>query len=106
MDQCTAHRGVGGDQPVDASTVNPIEDFIYHQEAIVLDESIPVIFLQGIFFDHQLWNYQMDRISDRKVIAMHLNTFIVEGDHVSPLEVPEEVNNFVIKVTNLKTKNT
>ena len=35
-------------------------------------------------------------------VSIHLETEIVEGGHISPLEVPEEVYQFVLKVLNMR----
>jgi len=32
----------------------------------------PVIFLHGVYFDHNLWEYQMNNITDRTVIAIDM----------------------------------
>lgn len=34
--------------------------------------TIPVIFLHGVYYDHNLWNYHMSRINDRTVIAIDM----------------------------------
>jgi len=37
-----------------------------------VEKTIPVIFLHGVYFDHTLWNYQIERISDRTIIAIDM----------------------------------
>ncbi len=34
--------------------------------------TIPVIFLHGVYYDHNLWQYQINRITDRAVIALDM----------------------------------
>ncbi len=33
---------------------------------------IPVLFLHGVYFDHRLWEYQIEQIHDRTVIALDM----------------------------------
>lgn len=34
--------------------------------------SIPIIFLHGVYYDHNLWNYYVSRITDRTVITIDM----------------------------------
>lgn len=34
--------------------------------------TIPIIFLHGVYYDHNLWNYQISRISDHTTIAIDM----------------------------------
>jgi pimeloyl-ACP methyl ester carboxylesterase len=35
-------------------------------------QNTPIIFLHGVFFDHHLWDYQIDTITDRPVYAIDM----------------------------------
>ena len=37
-----------------------------------IEGSVPIIFLHGVYFDHNLWNYQVERITDRSVITIDM----------------------------------
>jgi pimeloyl-ACP methyl ester carboxylesterase len=37
-----------------------------------VENSIPIIFLHGVYYDHNLWNYQAERITDRTVITIDM----------------------------------
>ncbi len=34
--------------------------------------STPIIFLHGVYYDHNLWNYQISRVTDRTTIAIDM----------------------------------
>ena len=34
--------------------------------------TIPIVFLHGVYYDHNLWNYQINRISDQTTIAIDM----------------------------------
>ncbi|MCI5055551.1 MAG: alpha/beta hydrolase [Flavobacteriales bacterium] len=34
--------------------------------------SIPVVFLHGVYYDHNLWNYHVSRITDRTIITVDM----------------------------------
>ena len=38
----------------------------------VASDALPVIFLHGVYFDHHLWDYQIDAIPDRTTIAIDM----------------------------------
>lgn len=38
----------------------------------IVENTIPVIFLHGVYFDHYLWNYQVSKITDRTVISIDM----------------------------------
>lgn len=35
-------------------------------------DNLPIIFLHGVYFDHHLWDYQISKIKDRKVITIDM----------------------------------
>ena len=35
-------------------------------------ENIPIIFLHGVYFDHHLWDIQIEEIKDRTVITVDM----------------------------------
>lgn len=37
-----------------------------------VENTTPIIFLHGVYFDHNLWNYQRSRIQDRTVITIDM----------------------------------
>jgi pimeloyl-ACP methyl ester carboxylesterase len=37
-----------------------------------VDGTTPIIFLHGVYFDHNLWNYCIERIADRTVITVDM----------------------------------
>jgi 3-oxoadipate enol-lactonase len=37
-----------------------------------VQNTIPIIFLHGVYFDHKLWHYQVSRITDRTVIVIDM----------------------------------
>jgi pimeloyl-ACP methyl ester carboxylesterase len=37
-----------------------------------VEGSVPIIFLHGVYFDHNLWNYQIKRITDRTLITIDM----------------------------------
>lgn len=39
---------------------------------VVENENTPLIFLHGLFFDHQLWDYQISAITDRSVYVIDM----------------------------------
>ncbi len=41
---------------------------VFHKPS--LSDQIPVIFLHGVYFDHNLWDGQIAAINDRKVFAI------------------------------------
>jgi pimeloyl-ACP methyl ester carboxylesterase len=38
----------------------------------IVENTIPIIFLHGVYFDHNLWNYQTSKITDRTVIIFDM----------------------------------
>lgn len=42
---------------------------VYHR---TVPNTIPVIFLHGVYYDHNLWNYHTSRITDRTVITVDM----------------------------------
>ena len=76
----------------------------------------PIIFLHGVYFDYHLWDEIIDKINDRTVISIDMlalkgvadyvpappsiETIVIGGGHISPLEQPEEVLNLVNKLLN------
>jgi pimeloyl-ACP methyl ester carboxylesterase len=38
----------------------------------VVPNTVPVIFLHGVYYDHNLWNYYTSRITDRTVITVDM----------------------------------
>jgi 3-oxoadipate enol-lactonase len=38
----------------------------------IVPNTIPVIFLHGVYYDHNLWNYYTSRITDRTVISIDM----------------------------------
>lgn len=53
-------------------------------QKIVASENTPIIFLHGLFFDYQLWNFQVNAIKDRSVytidMPLHGNSKAVKSD--------------------------
>lgn len=43
---------------------------VYCNHAV--SDAMPVIFLHGVYFDHHLWDYQVDRIHDRTTISIDM----------------------------------
>jgi pimeloyl-ACP methyl ester carboxylesterase len=37
-----------------------------------VEGTTPIVFLHGVYYDHNLWNYQTSRISDRTVITLDM----------------------------------
>lgn len=44
--------------------------------------TVPIIFLHGVYFDHNLWSYQISRIKDRTVITIDMPLHGVSAAHV------------------------
>lgn len=38
----------------------------------IVPNTVPVIFLHGVYYDHNLWNYYISRITDRTVITIDM----------------------------------
>lgn len=38
----------------------------------IANDTVPVILLHGVYYDHQMWDYQVSRIEDRTTIAIDL----------------------------------
>ncbi|MEM7658421.1 MAG: alpha/beta fold hydrolase [Bacteroidota bacterium] len=47
-----------------------LDSIAVHQR--VIPNTVPVLFLHGVYFDHQLWQQQMDQIQHRTVIALDM----------------------------------
>lgn len=50
------------------TSMGDISVYLKKQES----EKTPIIFLHDLFFDHQLWNYQINAINDRDMIALDM----------------------------------
>lgn len=56
---------------MDASTINTsIGKIAYYQKKV--KGTIPIIFLHGVYYDHNLWNYQVSRITDHTTITVDM----------------------------------
>lgn len=52
-------------------TINTtIGEIVIYQK--IVKNTIPVIFLHGVYYDHNLWNYYTSRITDRTVITIDM----------------------------------
>jgi 3-oxoadipate enol-lactonase len=38
----------------------------------IVENTTPILFLHGVYFDHHLWDYQIEHISDRTVVAIDM----------------------------------
>lgn len=47
--------------------------------------TVPVIFLHGVYFDHNLWSYQTSRVKDRTVITIDMPLHGASTKHVPKL---------------------
>jgi len=43
---------------------------IYQNE--VNDDKTPIMFLHGVYFDHKMWDYQVEHITNRKLIILDM----------------------------------
>jgi pimeloyl-ACP methyl ester carboxylesterase len=53
-------------------------------------EKIPVLFLHGVYFDHHLWEYQIEQITERTVIAIDMP---MHGESNQNIKVDWNLNN-------------
>lgn len=47
-----------------------IGNIAYYQKKV--NNTIPIIFLHGVYYDHNLWNYQVSKIIDRTTITIDM----------------------------------
>lgn len=51
-------------------TSTNIGQIAYYQKEV--QGTTPIIFLHGVYYDHNLWNYQISRITDRTTVAIDM----------------------------------
>lgn len=63
-------------------------------------DKLPVIFLHGLYFDHQLWNRQVEEITDRTVIAVDMPLHGDSRENISPDWTLSDCANMLIEILN------
>ncbi len=68
---CKSHQIKASNKKMDTSTINTSIGKI----ACYINEvkgTTPILFLHGVYYDHNLWNYQVSRITDQTTIAIDM----------------------------------
>lgn len=60
-------KNIEMDMPIIKTSIGEIA---YQKQEVI--GTIPIVFLHGVYYDHNLWNYQISRISDHTTITIDM----------------------------------